>query len=266
MAFTKSIIFWEHSESNNDVPGNPSVLRKIANNLNSAENYISTIFEDEVKEESPVVGVIKSYKKMELDCVMSESHGFNNEVTSYPISTGFNISEHTIRKNYTFRISGLVTNITMPDNVLTFNTIGKVAGSMYSRSNNIVIGSLLGSAGNMLDNSLISGNPIKDRFEEIKNLVTNGTLVHVSTILGTYENCVIRSASITQNVQTSSVMPVDLAFEQMRVIDDSGVEGAVSQSVQTEMEKVKNEKTGNFLDDMFSMLKKQGVNIYREWL
>jgi len=248
-------------------------LKKVGDVLEDAQEGINNVIaagkeklaEADLIADSPKEIDNTIWKTMSLNCVLIESHQFTNEVTSYPVSTGFIISDHVIKRNPTFRISGWITDVNMPDSVISLSTIGKVAGSMYSRSGNPIIGSLLGSAGSVLDNMLLDNvSLVKEGFEDIKGLVRDGTIVHVATILGTYENCVIRSASITQDKNTATVLPVDLAFEKINIIGPDGVfsPNTKDQKLLNALESVKNTKTGSYLDDMISVLSKQGVNIF----
>ena len=275
MAFTKSVIFWEESSEQKDTVRDTSLLAQAKTALDSAGNAIEGAIdkgvsaiketlhmEDDAKDNSPSIYKSEVYRTLSLNCVLSETHQFSNEVTSYPISDGFQISEHVIRRNPTFSLQGWITDVSMPDTIVSFATVGKIAGSMVARGGNPVIGSLLGSSGTVLDNLLIDDNsPVKDGFQQIKDLIKDGTMVHVATILGTYENCILRSASISQNVTNSSILPVNLSFEKIYTISKNGSFDYINPILEAELEKVTNDTTGNFLDDAMGMLKKQGVNI-----
>jgi len=274
MAFTKSIIFWSTEKSKKETEPEKNLLQQAQDYVNEAQEWIGdkldkgvsaikgTIFgEEEAAKNEPEELDTTIWKSMSLDVVLSESHNFSNEVTGYPISNGFIVSEHTIRKNPQFNLNGWVTDVAMPVDIVSVGTVGKVAGSMLARGGSPVLGSLLGSAGNVVDNLMYKdSSPTKDAFELIKELVMQGTIVHVSTILGTYENSVIRSASITQNVSNSSVLPVSLSFEKLYMVE-GGIAGYISPELSKALEAVKNDTTGSWLDNMFGMLTKQGVNI-----
>lgn len=278
MAFTKSIILWQSSKKTEDVyKENPlgkaskwvnDRQKEIDNAIEEGVNKVVAWWNDEdAKELSPKVQDSEQYESLSLDVVISESHSFSNEITGYPVSEGFQISEHVIRKNPQFTLQGWVTDVAMPKNIVSFNTLGKVAGSMFARDSSSVLGSLLGSAGNVVDNlGYKNASPVKDAFVILKDLVKNGTLVHVATILGTYENCVLRSVSIQQNVTNSTVLPVTLNFEKVYILGDrNSIDGNpmdwVAPDVKKIMEEVKNDTTGSYLSDLYGQLTKQGVNI-----
>ena len=145
MAFRKSIILWSKDTKvteNYIVADNTKVLLPGANP--------PTVTAGEVPQESAET----SYDYLALDCVISESHAFSNEVTAYPISSGFLISEHTIKKNKMFSLTGMITNVNMFDgDFLSITNVGKVAGAMVSRVIGPVLGSLLGSAAHAMDSA-----------------------------------------------------------------------------------------------------------------
>lgn len=250
MAFRKSIILWSKDTKvteNYIVADNTKVLLPGANP--------PTVTAGEVPQESSET----SYDYLALDCVISESHAFSNEVTAYPISSGFLISEHTIKKNKMFSLTGMITNVNMFDgDFLSITNVGKVAGAMVSRVIGPVLGSLLGSAAHAMDSSGITKDPIKDKFEKLQELVTNGTIVHVATILGTYEGCVLREVRINQDSTTSSVLPVSLTFEQLRVIQP---DGRIGFNVPDDQKQAMKQNTPTDTETMVKVLKQSGVGV-----
>ena len=250
MAFRKSIILWSKDTKvteNYIVADNTKVLLPGATP--------PTVTAGEVPQESAET----SYDYLALDCVISESHAFSNEVTAYPISSGFLISEHTIKKNRMFSLTGMITNVNMFDgDFLSITNVGKVAGAMVSRVIGPVLGSLLGSAAHAMDSSGITKDPIKDKFEKLQELVTNGTIVHVATILGTYEGCVLREVRINQDSTTSSVLPVSLTFEQLRVIQP---DGRIGFNVPDDQKQAMKQNTPTDTETMVKVLKQSGVGV-----
>ncbi len=277
MAFTKSIILWQRDsqtvdEYEDNILGQSSkymnkVNQEIDDYVEGVTNEVTAYFtSSEVKPLAPKVKTLEKYETLSLDLVTIETHDFTNEITGYPISDGFQISEHVIKKNPKFSIQGWVTDVAMPKNIVSFNTLGKIAGSMFARDSSSILGSLLSSAGNVVDNlGYENASPVKDAFITLQDLVRNGTLVHVATILGTYENCVLRSVNIQQNVTNSTVLPVVLQFEKVYIIaknrGDENPLNYVDPDVKAMMEEVKNDTTGSYLDDLYGQLTKQGVNI-----
>lgn len=283
MAFTKSLILWEVEKKEEEDVYEENIFERgskwMQERQQAMDDYVNGIVDDatstvkswfgtkDAEYFGPVQKSTGNYQTLPLDVVMTETHAFSNEVTGYPISTGFQISEHVIRRNPQFSIQGWVTDVTMPKAIVSFNTLGKVAGAMFARDSSSILGSLLGSAGNVVDNlGYKDSSPVKDAYEILKKLVNDGTLVHVATILGTYENCVLRSVNISQNVATSTVLPVQLQFEKMYMIskDAKGNYNNVdyiSSELRTKMKEVKNDTTGSYLSDLYGQLTKQGVDI-----
>ena len=250
MAFRKSIILWSKDTKvteNYIVADNTKVLLPMATP--------PTVTAGEVPQESTET----SYDYLALDCVVSESHSFSNEVTAYPISSGFLISEHTIKKNRMFSLTGMITNVNMFDgDFLSITNVGKVAGAMVSRVIGPVLGSLLGSAAHAMDPSGITKSPIEEKFKQLQDLVTNGTIVHVATILGTYECCVLREVRINQDSTTSSVLPVSLTFEQLRVIQP---DGRIGFNVPDDQKQAMKQNTPTDTETMVKVLKQSGVGV-----
>ena len=51
-----------------------------------------------------------SDQRIKFHGVVKEDHGSSNQIVSYPIQTGFNVSNHAIRKNRTITLNGIFTN------------------------------------------------------------------------------------------------------------------------------------------------------------
>ena len=247
MAFKKSIILWAKDTQVIERGGS------VPYGLNGQVGPTLYLPESSPTEETKTV-----FDSISLDCVMAESHHFENEVTSYPVSSGFIISEHVIKKNFRFGLIGLVTNVNMPTELSLISTVGKVAGSMVNRVVGPILGSLLGSAAHALDSSAITVDPISETYLKLQKLVREGTVVHVATILGTYEGCVLRAVDINQDVRTSTVMPVRLTFEQLKIIQP---DGRVGFNASADLKKALNTNTPTDTELMLKALKNSGVNI-----
>lgn len=251
MAFTKSMIIWAKDQA---------VFEKevVAQTFTPDDqgNPVETIYYPD--EERPEETTETSFNTLALDCVMNESHVFRNEVTQYPVSSGFLISEHIIKKNFRFSLNGLVTNVSMPSELTLISTVGKVVGAMASRVIGPVLGGLIGSAAHAIDNAGLTGDPVKETFIQLQNLVRDGTIVHVATILGTYEGCVLTEVRIHQDGKTATVLPVTLVFEQQRIIQP---DGRIGFDLPLDQKQALLTTTPNDTELMLKMLALSGVNI-----
>ena len=256
MAFTKSQIIWAKNQTTVE---KEVVAQTFVPDANG--NPTETVYypDDSAPEETTQL----SFNTLALDCVLSESHTFKNEVTAYPVSSGFLISEHIIKKNPMFSLNGIITNVSMPDDLTVISTIGKVVGGMVNRVVGPVLGSLIGSAAHAIDNCGLAGDPIKDAFLQLQELVREGTIVHVATILGVYEGCVLREVRIHQDVRTATILPLTLTFEQLQVIQP---DGRIGFNVPDDQKKALQTTTPTDAQLMLKALKASGVNIIGSFL
>lgn len=251
MVFTKSMIIWAKDKA--------TVEKEVVAKTFTPDdqgNPVETIYYDDgdrPEEETQV-----SYNLLALDCVMREGHIFRNDVTQYPVSSGFLISEHVIKKDPMFHLNGIITNVSMPGELTLISTVGKVAGAMVSRVVGPVLGSLIGSAAHAIENAGITGDPMKEAFLQLQALVRDGTIVHVATILGTYEGCILREVRINQDVRTATILPVTLSFEQKRIIQP---DGRIGFDLPMDMKQALQTTTPNDTQLMLKMLALTGVNI-----
>jgi hypothetical protein len=251
MAFTKSMIIWAKDKATVE----KEVIAQTFT-TDGQNNPVETVYygdEDKPEEEEQV-----SYNSLALDCVLQEGHVLSNEVTKYPVSSGFLIGEHIIRHNPRFHLNGIITNVSMPGDITLIGTVGKIAGAMVSRVIGPVLGSLLSSAAHMIENSGITTDPIKEAFLQLKKLVNDGTIVHVATIIGTYEGCILREVRINQDGRTATILPVLLTFEQMYIIQP---DGSIGYELPADQKQALQTLTPSDTKLMINMLKLSGVNI-----
>jgi hypothetical protein len=175
-----------------------------------------------------------------FDAALSEQHSGAVQVTSYPVDSGFMVSDHAIRLNRIFTANVLQSNFSMSVSTLrkdfkeSFNELMAAVGfaniayettiregrAKYDNDaltlpffsspvTNSVATALLGQ---------VSMEKIDSTFEIINRLNQLGMLVHVVTLRGIKQNCVIREYSVSNTVQDSYSLPMQLTFEQLNVV------------------------------------------------
>ena len=171
-------------------------------------------------EDTPEQG--SAWKVIEWDCMMKEGHSVSNEVTKYPVQTGFIVADHSIRGNRLLSLKGIIVNVGLMPKGLDYaiDLASKAGGALLGSGAGAVVGSVITKAKNIFSDSGNNENRVRAIHEELQRLCLEGQIVHVSTILGPYINCVIRKADVVQDVNTSSILVVDLLIEEMQVKGD----------------------------------------------
>ena len=118
-----------------------------------------------------------------FDAAISETHLAQADVTKYPVESGFNVSDHVIRRNRRIIIDAVTTNQT---------TVASVTEKQ--------------------------GDRVKDGFDRLHELCRKGSLVTVSTMMEIYENCVITAIQTRQDKDSSLVFKPTITLEQLYVI------------------------------------------------
>lgn len=116
--------------------------------------------------------------------VVSEGHEASTQITSYPTQTGFQISNHSIRKNRKVSINAIITN-----------TLIKGGATSYEYSNN---------------NS-------KDIFEALESLVNSATPCEVVTNLTVYKPVIFSGFKTTQTAGLVDAIDFTLSGEEVMV-------------------------------------------------
>lgn len=184
-----------------------------------------------------------SWKVIEWDCVIKETHSVSNEITKYPVQTGFIVADHTIRANRLLSLKGIIVNVgLMPQGVdYAIDLASKAGGALLGSGAGAIIGSIITKARNVFSDTGSSENRVRSVFEELQQLCLKGTIVHASTILGPYVNCVIRDVKVTQDVNTSSVLIVDILLEELQIKGDikdysSTIRTALDEQAKTQLQ------------------------------
>ena len=165
------------------------------------------------------VNVNNSWKVIAWDCVVEEGHKASNQVTKYPIQSGFLVSDHTIRENRILKLRGVIVNMSLVPSGLDamIDLAAKAGGAILGTGFGAVLSSAITKAEYLFSDSSSRVNKVKSTFDELERLCLTGTFVHATTILGNYMNCIIRDVEVRQDSKTSSLLIVDLVLEEMQV-------------------------------------------------
>lgn len=151
--------------------------------------------------------------------MIKEGHSASNEVTSYPVGTGFNISNHVIKKNRILTLNGIVSNAIMTPTLFDpLTAIPQVGGAILGTGAGTALASALNLGRNFISSDETSANAVMAAFQTLEKLCLDGRYVHATTILGPYVNCIIRSVECEQDEQTASILAVKLVLEELQTV------------------------------------------------
>jgi hypothetical protein len=148
---------------------------------------------------------------IEFDCVVSEEHTVENEVTGYPVETGFIIADHAIKKNRKLSLNVIVGNT-----MSTGNYVNTVENSGLTPAGSVI-------------NSFPS---IQEAHNHLTGVCIEARECQVSTIYGIYNHAIVTKYYTKQDVNNVSVIVARLEIEDIYKIDITGVgktKGATTQ-------------------------------------
>jgi len=125
-------------------------------------------------------------KDIRFHTVIFEDHEATSEVTKFPVQTGFEISNHAIRKNRRVTISAVISNTLLA---------GAKTAYEYSSNNSKTI------------------------FEDLKDLVNNKIKCNVTTNLGEYTSVIFTKFKTKQLAGMTDAMQLIIAGEELQVSD-----------------------------------------------
>jgi len=179
------------------------------------------------------------WSALSFDAVLTEGHQGENIVTSFPVSKGFNINEHTIRQNAKIRLKAVLSSISNPTYVnqqtfeAAFAHLVIQAGGTGELENADKYGRVDYEVTDVASGSL---DKVQRAFIKIKQLVQIGTVVHVLTIRETYTNSVLRSYDVNNDVNNAYALPINLLIEQLIIAipETDGTQTAATSDTQAE--------------------------------
>ena len=116
-----------------------------------------------------------------FDLILTESHNFNNNVTTHPVEDGSFVDDHVQNQLENGSITGLFTNFSIYD----FGTFS---------------------------------NKAQDAFDKLVELWEAKELVRIVSVLRVYESVAIVSMPIARDEDTGEGLVVQINFKQMRVV------------------------------------------------
>lgn len=175
-----------------------------------------------------------------FDAAITERHTGAVQVTSYPVDSGFLVSDHAIRQNRIFEAQVVQSNFSMSvktsrkDFKESFNELmtavgyanityesANLEGRAEYDNNSLNIPFIDTPVTNTITSAIlgqVSMTKVERTFEVINELNSKGTLVHLITLRGVKQNCVLRNYTATNTVSDSYSLPMQLVFEQLNIV------------------------------------------------
>lgn len=150
-----------------------------------------------------------SGNSLSIDSVTKVSENFSGTITSHPVESGSNISDHLFLNNYKLSISGVVSDYSFANaQTVSFNSDGTLNTPLVKQ----------GSATQRLRSDLI--NCFSNR--EMLSVVISGKTARAETdaaTYGTYENLFITSLSFDDSEESGEAIYPTISLEQVRFVN-----------------------------------------------
>ena len=138
-----------------------------------------------------VLPAARFFGSLTFDAVVSEGHSIENKLLKYPLETGGSMHDHSYQEPRVLKIT-------------------------------VAVADLQGTATDLF--SVNAAQPrSRNAWDVIKSLADGKTLIDVQTGLELYQDMVIQSVNVEQNVQTARVLHADLILEKIRFTSPQSV-------------------------------------------
>lgn len=194
-----------------------------------------------------------TWNVLAFDGVIKEQRSGAVQVTQYPVDKGFVVSDHAIRMNRQFQIdsitSGRGSRVSLGDTNLDLDLfdsldLGSRDTSFATAFNELMLSVATERSGGEPVNSWDTQNqPVTtpvgqykdaakwgtaagetsdykiDKVAEVINrLNEQGTLIHFTTLRGSYTNCVIKQFQYVNDANTATSLPLSIVIEQLKIV------------------------------------------------
>lgn len=160
-------------------------------------------------------GTPESFSSFKFDAVVSEGHAAESTVTSFPVSSGFLVSDHVITQNRVIKLEAVASN--MQNSAMwsaSIQGLSVISGAIFNNPMLPLIGGTIGAVASAFETS--------DRMQSTYNLFNgfraDGTRLYISTILGPYLNCVVTDIKAKSDKMTSAILAVEITMQELQVI------------------------------------------------
>ncbi len=174
-----------------------------------------------------------------VDVVRDMSVGFNTEYTDMPLESGVNVSDHAITKPITLNMSVIISNTPLRVKELPTNLAVGLVGSMFD---NTIANIALSEAVIKIKQDLINQNELlrsKLGLEKIEEIMTKCVPLQIYTAKRDYQNMVLTSVSLNDDVTTANALILSLSFKEIRLINIDDMRVTEILDISTPKEKTK---------------------------
>lgn len=201
-----SIIMWKAGTAAQIQERDDSILGSVENAISGARKAMEELIV------SPTLDQFSSFK---FDAMVSEGHLAQSTVTKVPTSTGFVVADHIINHNRILKLEAVAVN--MQNSALwtaSVQGLSVVSGAIFNNPVLPAIGGLYG----VVSSAFETEDRIQSTYNLFNDLRTSGTKLYISTILGTYLNCVINEIRVKHDKQTAAMLAVEITLEELQVV------------------------------------------------
>lgn len=148
----------------------------------------------------------EQFQKQSLvfDACLSENHSASSTITSHPVESGANVTDHVHNNPDVVTITGLVTNtpIRFPEGLPA-----------------VPVGQSFANLVNDVSNDLS-----KNAYDKLLALKNNKSLIKIATTLRTYENMLIESFEVSRDKETADALAFTMRLQQVRFVKTNTIE------------------------------------------
>lgn len=200
-----------------------SVFGKVEDAVNGVRDKLNSVVSGSSNQE-------QLFNTFKFDAVVSEEHESDSVITKFPTSNGVLISDHMIKQNRVLMLTAVAANMQNSSMwSLSVQGASVLTGAIFNSPIISTIGGLYGVASSAFE----SNNRVRSTFQLFNSLKDSGTLLYISTIAGTYLNCVIRGIRTKHDKNTQAILAIQLIIEELQMVGNSDEANSAAATIES---------------------------------
>lgn len=153
---------------------------------------------------------------LEIDSTTNISHQKENTITSYPIQSGINITDHVVNVNPIITLECVISNLS--SNIIDTLKTTAFQSAIYGITKNQLVSAIVPQLSGIINNVTNNNTKKNQRYLLLNELYKNKILFKVRTGLELYDNVIIQSLNFKENSSTLQSINFTMTLKQVKIV------------------------------------------------
>lgn len=153
---------------------------------------------------------------LEIDATTNVSHVKENIITSYPIQSGINITDHVVNVNPTITLDCVISNLS--SNIIDTLKTTAFQSAIYGLTQNQLASAVVPQLSGIINNVTNKNTKKNQKYLLLNELYKNKILFKVRTGLELYDNVIIQNLNFKESSNTIQTLNFTMTLKQVKIV------------------------------------------------